>query len=99
MTANVHKLLDSDVSALPDVLQPCLAKGPFSPAARDALEQLVRKIHAAEQARGEISRQDRAHLSPDAQPYQDAIDRILFRMAGLSEQEIVGIEDRLSRML
>lgn len=99
LTAEVQKLLETDVSAIPDVLEPYLGKGPFSPATRDALEQLARRIQAAEQGRGAISRHDRAHLSPDAQPYQNAIDLILFRMAGLSERDIAGIEDRLARML
>ena len=99
LMAQIHKLLDTDVSAVPGVLEPCLAKGPFSPIVRGALEQLARKIQAAEQIRGAISRHDRAHLSADAQPYQDAIDLILFKMAGLSERDIVGIEDRLTRML
>ena len=99
LMAQIHKLLDTDVSAVPGMLEPCLAKGPFSPVVRGALEQLARKIQAAEQIRGAISRHDRAHLSADAQPYQDAIDLILFKMAGLSERDIVGIEDRLTRML
>ncbi len=35
----------------------------------------------------------------DAQPYQDFIDRLFYRMAGLTEDESAGLEERLARML
>lgn len=99
LSVRVRDLLDSDVAAIPDALTPYLGRGPFSPAVREALEHLACRIYVAEERRGAITRHDRAHLSEDAQPFQDAIDVILFRMAGLSDRDIAGIEDRLSRML
>ena len=38
-------------------------------------------------------------LAPEAQPYQDFIDRVLFAMAGLTEGEAQGVEERLEGML
>ena len=42
---------------------------------------------------------DRGALDPRAQPFQDLIDRILYRLAGLSDAEAAGLESRLGRML
>jgi hypothetical protein len=38
-------------------------------------------------------------LAPKTQPYQDLIDRILYRMAGLTDAEAQGLEKRLEGML
>ena len=95
----MRELLDTNIAAIPDLLAPHLADGPFRPAVREALEHLAARIHAAEQERGTITRQNRARLSERAQPFQDTIDLILFRMAGFSDNAIAGLEDRLSRML
>lgn len=37
--------------------------------------------------------------APQAQSLQDLIDRILFRLAGLTDDESSGLETRLARML
>ena len=50
-------------------------------------------------ARGEIARAERSALDPTAQPLQDFLDRILFRMAGLTDNEIEGLQKRLEHML
>ncbi len=42
---------------------------------------------------------ERSRLAPAAQPLQDFIDRLLYAMAGLSEQERLGLEARLATML
>jgi hypothetical protein len=47
----------------------------------------------------EIARTERSALAPEAQPYQDLIDRILFRLAGLNDDEARGLEKRLRAML
>jgi hypothetical protein len=52
-----------------------------------------------ETARGEIARSARSHLDPTAQPYQDFIDRLFYAMAGLTDDESRGLEERLARML
>ncbi|MFH1749140.1 MAG: DNA methyltransferase [Planctomycetota bacterium] len=87
----------------PDVafaaLAPALARPPFPLAIQNVLVELVRRIIAIEQARGEIARTQRSHLADAAQPLQDLIDRILYALAGLTPAEITGLEDRLTRML
>jgi hypothetical protein len=46
-----------------------------------------------------IARTDRSALAPEAQPYLDLIDRILYRMAGLTDTEVQGWEMRLEKVL
>jgi hypothetical protein len=46
-----------------------------------------------------IAGTERSALAPEAQPYQDLIDRILFRLAGLTDEEVQGLEKRLEGML
>lgn len=99
LTEEISRMLETDVLAVPDAISPSLASGPFSPDVRTILEQLARKICTVEQSRGGISRNERSHLDPSAQPFQDAIDLILFKMVGLTQHQIAGIEERLSRML
>jgi hypothetical protein len=38
-------------------------------------------------------------MCAEAQAYQDLIDRLLYAMAGLTEEEARGLEERLARML
>ena len=47
----------------------------------------------------DIGRTGSSALAPEAQPYQDLIDRILYRMAGLTDAEVKGLEKRLEGML
>lgn len=54
---------------------------------------------AVSQARGTIARSERSALDRAAQPYQDLIDRLFYAMAGLTDDDIQGLEDRLARML
>ncbi|MCK4625760.1 MAG: Eco57I restriction-modification methylase domain-containing protein [Phycisphaerae bacterium] len=82
-----------------DLLISGMADPPFSPVVRDVIIALVRRIIMAEQARGEIARTERSALCPQAQPYQDLIDRLLYAMAGLTGDESHGLEERLSNML
>jgi hypothetical protein len=81
------------------VIAPALGSPPFPLAARDVLVDLVRRIIAIEQARGEIARTERSALAPAAQPLQDLIDRILYTMAGLNDEDAHHLEESLSRML
>jgi hypothetical protein len=46
-----------------------------------------------------IAQTERSALAPEAQPFQDLIDRILYRMAGLTDDEAKGLETRLEGML
>jgi type I restriction-modification system DNA methylase subunit len=82
-----------------DVLRPLLAEPPFSPAVRAVIVAAVRQIMRIEADRGEIARTDRSALDPDAQPYQDLIDQLLYAMAGLSAAEVRGLEERYATML
>ena len=81
------------------ILQPAMAVPPYGQAVRDTIVDLVNRITAIEAARGEIARAARSALAPAAQPYQDLIDRLLYTLAGLSEAEWSGLEERLPKML
>jgi len=106
-TAEDRRILDrarapvaqGDFEAAFAALGPGLAQPPFSPAVRDVIVDLVNRIIAIEAARGEIPRAARSALAPAAQPLQDFIDRVLYAMAGLTDDEVRGLEDRLARML
>jgi hypothetical protein len=61
--------------------------------------ELTNRIVAVEANRGDIGRTERSALDPKAQPYQDLLDRIIYRMAGLTDAEAAGLERRLAGML
>jgi hypothetical protein len=102
-----HKLKETALAAMAagrcseviDILATGIASPPYSYAVPAVIAEAVQRICAIEQSRGEISRSDRSALAPDAQPYQDLIDKLFYRMAGLTDAEARGLEDRLSRML
>ncbi len=95
----LHAQLDQNDASVRHLLPSSAAGGPFSRAARTALEALVTKVRAAETARGPINRRQRSNLSYDAQPYQDEIDAILFDLAGFSVADRAHIEARLEVMI
>lgn len=70
-----------------DLLQPELKDAPFSPAVHRVIIEAASRIIAIEERRGDIPRAARSALAPEAQPYQDLIDRIFYAMAGLSASE------------
>ena len=74
-----------------------LTRRPFPLLLRQVVVDAVEEIETIERDRGPMRRQDRSKLSPEGQPFQDFIDRLLFRMAGLSDAEIAGVEQRLAR--
>jgi hypothetical protein len=80
-------------------LESHLTSAPFPSCVMTCLIRLVDEIAKIEKARGEIARSDRSALAPEAQPYQDLIDRIIYRMAGLTDAEARGLELRLAEML
>ena len=95
-------LSDVGSGALDDAetkLEPLAALRPASGALAEFVSALVGEIEDAERRRGTISRRQRSKLSSRAQPLQRIIDRLLFRMVGLTDAEATGIEDRLARML
>ncbi len=82
-----------------EILEPAMEDPPFGLAVRDFIVELTKRIIQIEKARGEIARTERSHLHPDAQPYQDLIDRIFYRLFGLSDGDAEGLEERLQHML
>ena len=78
---------------------PLLTRRPFPLVLRQMVIDAVEEIETIERDRGPIRRRDRSKLSPTGQPFQDFIDRLLFRMAGLSDAETVGVERRLAAWL
>ncbi|MGH9824363.1 MAG: hypothetical protein ACREDR_14050 [Blastocatellia bacterium] len=95
------KALDArDTEGVLSMLAPALASGaPFSRSVLDIVVAAVEKITEIEKGRGDIPKSERSHLAPESQVHQDLIDRLLFRMAGLSEGEGRGLETRLAEML
>ncbi len=66
---------------------------------KEALVLLCRNIEAVEAKRHLKTRSDRSRLAPESQAFQDAIDAILFRCYGLSENDQKFVEARLKVML
>jgi hypothetical protein len=81
------------------LVEPHLAEPPFLTTVMACLVELVQRIAQIEAKRGDIARSERSALAPDAQPYQDLIDHILYRLAGLTDAEARGLEERLATML
>jgi Eco57I restriction-modification methylase len=77
----------------------CLEPGIMREAVADALAAMSRMIQKIESTRILERRSERAHLSPESQPIQDAIDAILFRCYGLSDEDSEYISRRLKEML
>lgn len=65
----------------------------------DALAKMSRSIQKIEAKRVLKNRSERSRLAPESQPIQDAIDAVLFRCYGLSEDDANYIEKRLEEML
>jgi hypothetical protein len=80
-------------------LSPYLSRAPFALAIRDAVIDATRTIIAYESRRRNVQRAERSMLSPEAQPYQDFIDAVVYAMAGLSSEEVTALEGRLKKML
>jgi hypothetical protein len=97
--ASTTAVKNNDFDAAFKVIQPGIKEPPFSLAVRDTVILLVNHIIEAERLRGEISRSERSALCPQSQPYQNLIDRLFYAMAGLTDDEAKGLEDRLSKML
>jgi hypothetical protein len=85
-------------SEIPGILAEALAEPPFSTAIADTIIAAAQCISSIESSR-HISRHQRSRLASDAQPYQELIDLLLYKMAGLTEDEQRGLEHRLGQML
>ena len=60
---------------------------------------MSRNIQDIEGARVLKSRSERSHLAPESQPIQDAIDAVVFRCYGLTNEDARYVEQRLKEML
>ena len=60
---------------------------------------MSRRIQGIEGKRVLKNRSERSRLAPEGQPIQDAIDAVLFRCYGLTEDEGRYITRRLGEML
>lgn len=65
-------------------------------AAVAAMSQRIQEIEAQRVLK---NRAERSHLASDSQPIQDAVDAVLFRCYGLSDDDARYIERRLKEML
>ncbi len=93
-------LLDKrDYEGAFDRIESLTAKVPFSQTIGGCLTVLVEGIIKVEVSRGDIARSERSELAEAAQTFQRIIDRIIFRLAGLTDAEAEGLEQRLSKML
>ena len=77
----------------------CTEPGVMPPPVAEALAAMSRRIQEIEAKRVLKTRAERSRLAPESQPIQDAIDRVLFRCYGLSEDEAQYVEKRLEEML
>ena len=64
-----------------------------------AIEMMSRTLRDIESSRTLTNRSERSRLASESQPIQDAIDKVLFHCYGLSEDDALYIERRLSEML
>lgn len=94
-----NAVAEGETAAAFDVVEELLGDPPFSTTTRDCIVTTVKRIIDIERDRGDIARSERSALAPAAQPLQDLLDRILYRMAGLTDDEAAGLEERLARML
>ena len=65
----------------------------------DTLAEMSRRIQEIEAKRVLKNRSERSRLAPESQPIQHAIDAVLFRCYGLSDDDAKYIEKRLEEML
>jgi len=94
-----REALESDPLDAVRQVAPALKTAPFGLSALNLCEVLVRRMRGLEEQRGTITRSERAALCPKAEPYQRALDLLIMRLAGLSDSEMAGVEERLEEML
>jgi hypothetical protein len=77
----------------------CSKPGELPQPVTQALIAMSQRIQEIEANRVLKSRSERSHLALENQPIQDAIDAVLFRCYGLSDDDAKYIEQRLQEML
>lgn len=68
----------------------CDSPGVMSSAVAEAIAAMSRRIFEIEGKRVLKNRRERSRLAPECQPIQDAIDAVLFRCYGLSDDDALG---------
>jgi hypothetical protein len=97
---NFTRWIDSnDFDAAFETIADMLVTAPFPSTVRECIVVAVKRIIAIERDRGDIARAQRSSLDSAAQPIQDLLDRIICRMAGLTDNEVTELEMRLLKML
>lgn len=94
----VEALAAGKTDAALSAVSPLLETAPFSPVVQEVVVAAVERIITAETNRGEMSRSDRSALSPAAQPFQDILDAVFFKLAGLTPAEVAGLRNRYEAM-
>ena len=85
---------------LTDLLcETCTQRGTMPTVVADALAEMSRRIQKIETKRVLKNRSERSRLASESQPIQDAIDAVLFRCYGLSDDDARYVETRLKEML
>ena len=82
-----------------NLAQYCTKPGKMPRDVVGAISEMSRRIQEIEARRVLGSRSERSRLAPESQPIQDAIDQVLFRCYGLSDDDAQYIENRLKEML
>jgi len=95
----MNALTRGDLGVAFEMLEPMTTRHPYSVVLSNLIGEAARKIIQIENERKGISRSARSALDPKAQPYQDLIDKLFYKLAGLTEIESAAIEERLLHML
>ena len=77
----------------------CSEPGAMPKSVAEAISEMSRRIQELEANRPLKSRAERSSLGPESQPIQDAIDAVLYRCYGLSDDDARYIGKRLQEML
>jgi len=90
--------IDADPSFAVEKLGSFLQVAPFGSVVKGTIKHLASRVRAIEGERGPVAKADRARLSSAAQPYQDAIDRVLFELVGFTPVEVLALNGRMETM-
>ncbi|HEX8342265.1 MAG TPA: DNA methyltransferase [Tepidisphaeraceae bacterium] len=99
VTAATEHLHAQNFDKAIEMMMPALDKPPFPRAVVAIICEATDRVVAIETARGAVTKKDRSALAKQSQPYQDFLDRVFFRLAGITDDEARALEKRLSKML
>jgi hypothetical protein len=99
MEAAIAAMNSGEMDRAFEAISAGLDRVPFAASAGRLMSEAAKRIISIEEKRGEIKRTERSSLDAAAQPYQDLIDRILFAMADLTQDEAALLQVRLEQML